>query len=241
MGDGRMPVLRMSAVCGLIGIISGFLTPHISEALRDVLPDWAIIDVPISTWLAGLAFGLALTATLAWLLTFQPRQFLIIPFVLVGWFCAMQVCIWTGAQEPKAFAQTSAEADRADHCSRPDGDGRGGAAQASAQCVQLFPLATAGATADPNRYWQSLGAFAAAGTLGALITALGIPFATRRTLARPSYVTITLTGAIIAALWFVLAGTFAALAADHNWYALFAPWQAAVAVAVGWAVISPSA
>jgi hypothetical protein len=234
-----MQAVRASAVCGIAGIVSGFLTPHLSEVFGAILPDWVIIDVPIGVWLAGLAFGLTLAAALAWCLGYAPRQLLIIPFVLAGWFCAVQVCLWSGAQEPKSYAQAT-NVDQADHCVRLDSGG--GAERASdKECFQLVPAKADGDVAHPNRYWQSLAAWGASGTIGALITAFGIQMATRRNLARSSYVAITLTGAIVAAAWFVLAGTIAALSADQHWYALFAPWQAAVAAVVGRSITLPSA
>jgi hypothetical protein len=235
-----MPEVRASAVCGVIGIVSGLATPHLSDALRVVLPDWVIIDVPISMWLAGLAFGLALASAFALLLAYAPRQLLIIPFVLIGWFCAVQVCLWSGAQEPKSYAQASPQSGQADRCLRLDGVG--GAEQASErECFELVPATAEGDTERHSRYWQSLGAYAAAGAIGALITAFGIPIATRRNPSRLFYVAITLTGTIVAAAWFVLAGAVAMLSADQHWYALFAPWQAAVAAAIGGSINSKAA
>jgi hypothetical protein len=227
-----MQVVRASAICGVIGIVSGLLTPHLSEAFSVVLPDWVIIDVPVSMWLAGLAFGVALAAAFASFLTFASRQLLIIPFVLAGWFCAVQVCLWSGAQEPKSFVQASTEIEQVNHCMRLDGVGEKQPAS-DRECFERVAANVGSETTRPNRYWQSLGAYAAAGAIGALITAFGIPIATRRILARPSYVAITLAGAIVAAGWFMLAGTVAALSADQHWYALFAPWQAAIAAVIG--------
>jgi hypothetical protein len=236
-----MPVVRASAVCGVIGVVSGLLTPHLSDAFRVILPDWVIIDVPISMWLAGLAFGLALAAGFAWLLTFAPRQLLIIPFVLIGWFCAVQVCLWSGAREPKSYAQTSPESGHADHCARHDGVAETQPAS-DKECFELVPASADGETASDDRFWQSLAAYGAAGAIGAVITAFGIPLATRRNPTRSSYVATTLAGLVVAAGWFVLAGTIATLSADQHWYALFAPWQAAVAAVIGGsiAVTSPS-
>ncbi|MBO0757966.1 MAG: hypothetical protein J2P54_19140, partial [Bradyrhizobiaceae bacterium] len=67
-----------------------------------------------------------------------------------------------------------------------------------------------------------------AGGIGALITTLGIPLATRRRLARRSYLAITLTGALVAGVWGILSDAHA-----YYWYELFVPWQAFVAMAIG--------
>jgi hypothetical protein len=45
---------------------------------------------------AGVPFGVALAAATACVLGFQPRQLLIIPFVLVGWFSAFRSGVWVG-------------------------------------------------------------------------------------------------------------------------------------------------
>jgi hypothetical protein len=108
--------------------------------------------------LVGIPFALALAAAFAWLLAFQPRQLLIIPFVLVGWVCALLVCTLLGV----------------------------------------------------HLWWG--GPFVAGG-IGALITALGIPLATRRRLARYSYLAIMLTGALVAGVWGTLSHAHA-----YYWY-----------------------
>jgi hypothetical protein len=191
-------MFRVTAVFALAGIVSGFVTPHLSDGLRLVLPDWTIVEIPLSLLLAGLAFAAALIFGLTSSFGFQQRYLLIVPFVLVGWFCAMQVCLWTGSSPPKPFA--------------------------------LF----SGAELSPHgRYWASLAAYATAGALGALITALGTPSATRDTPTRTTFAVITLTGAGIAAAWFVATETIPALSHDEHWYALFVPWQAAVAALIG--------
>jgi len=228
-----MSMVRAPAVFGVAGIASGFLTPHLSEALRVILPDWVIIDVPISMWLAGIAFGAALAGALAYCLRYQPRQWLIIPVVLAGWSCAVQVCLWSGAGEPKSYSQLSGSSAPADRCQQLDGAGTSAADVSKSQCFELFSAQASDDAAAPNRYWRSLSAYLVAGAIGALITAFGVPLATRHPLSRRSYAVITLTGALVAAAWFVLAGAIAFLGADQHWYALFAPWQAAVAAVIG--------
>jgi hypothetical protein len=226
-----MHIVRPYAIYGAFGLVSGFLTPHLSDGFRAIVPDWTIIDVPLALWLAGLAFGIALAAACAHVLSLQPRQLLIIPYVLAGWFCAVQICLWLGADEP-SYVQPSTVAEEAGPCVRLDGTEPLQSAH-DQECFEIADASTEMHDAPWNRYWRSVGAYFVAGAIGALITAFGIPVATRRTLARPSYLAITLTGALVAAAWFVLAGAIAALQADTNWYALFAPWQAAVGIAIG--------
>jgi hypothetical protein len=229
-------------IYGTLGLASGFLTPHLSDGLRAVLPEWTIIDVPISLWLSGVAFGLALAAATACVLVFQPRQLLIIPYALAGWFCAMQICLRIGADEPTSYAQPPTVAEDAGSCVQLDKAEPLPAARTSEQ--ECFEIVPANARTEPgslNRYWRSVGAYFVAGAVGALITALGIPVATRCLLTRRAYLAIALTGAVVAALWFVLACAIAALRADQYWYALFVPWQAAIAMAIGPRMISRDA
>jgi hypothetical protein len=225
--------LRPVVVYGALGLVSGFLTPHLSDVLRDVVPDWGIVEVPLSLWLAGLAFAAALTAASAWLLGFQPRQLLFVPFVLLGWFAAVQICVSMRADEPKSYTQALADTDKSDICIQLDGAERSDAASApQQQCYKLFPTRADGESSE-NRFWQSFGGYVLAGGVGALITAIGIPFAVGSRFSRPTLLAVTLAGAAVAAAWFLLAGNIAAFQADQHWYALFVPWQAAVAALVG--------
>jgi hypothetical protein len=135
---------RSDAIYGTFGVVSGFLTPVLlllwSNARGEFF--WLLS-------LVGIPFALALAAASAWLLAFEPRQLLIIPFVLVGWVCALVVCTLLGG----------------------------------------------------HLWWG--GPFVAGG-IGALITALGIPLATRRRVASYSYLAIMLTGALVAGVWATL-------------------------------------
>jgi hypothetical protein len=153
---------RSDAIYGTFGVVSGFLTPVLlllwSNARGEFF--WLLS-------LVGIPFALALAAASAWLLAFEPRQLLIIPFVLVGWVCALVVCTLLGG----------------------------------------------------HLWWG--GPFVAGG-IGALITALGIPLATRRRVASYSYLAIMLTGALVAGVWATLYR-----------YELFVPWQVFVAMAMG--------
>src|SRR5262249_48797869 len=219
----------------------GFLTPHLSDLFRAVLPDWAIVDVPLSLWLSGLAFGVALAAASAWLVRSQARVLLFVPFVLVGWFAAVQICVSMGVDEPKNFARALIDGDTSGICNRLDGAEPSDAQRASQpECdqlfpthAQLFPVPTEEPGARQSRMWQSLGAYVIAGAVGALITAFGIPFATGGRLSRPTLIAIALAGAAVAAAWFLLTSNISVLQADEHWYALFVPWQAAVAALIG--------
>jgi hypothetical protein len=222
--------LRPVVACGALGVVSGVLTPHLSDLFRAFLPDWTIVGVPLSMWLAGIAFGIALAAASAWLVRFQPRQLLFIPFVLLGWFAAVQICVSMGVDEPKPYAQTL-----------PGGESAGCIRLSDQECIQLFPARAETEASRAGRYWHSLGAYVMAGAVGALITAVGIPFATGCRLSRPSLLAITLTGAAVAAAWFVLASSVAAMQADQYWYALFVPWQAAVAAVIGYSISGKTA
>jgi hypothetical protein len=191
-------MFRVSAIFALAGIVSGFITPHLSDGLRPFLPDWTIVEIPLSLLLAGLAFAAALVVGLASSFGFQRRTLWMIPFVLIGWFLAMQVCLWTASSPPKPFALFSG--------------------------AELTPQ---------GRYWPSLAGYAAAGALGALITALGLPSATRHRPSPAAYAIVALIGAAIAGAWFAAAEMIPALGHDEYWYALFVPWQAAVAALIG--------
>jgi hypothetical protein len=225
-----MQAFRPTAIFAALGVISGLLTPHLSDAFRSLLPDPNIIEMPLSLWLAGTAFGAALAGSLAWVLGFRARQALIVLFVLAGWFCAVQVAMRSGAGEPKSYASLSSDAEPVKICTQLDGAGERGNGGATEECFQIY---SSSADQTPAaKFWQSLGAYFAAGLVGALITAFGIPIATRRVLAWPSYAAIALTGGVVAAAWFVAAGAVPAFRADDHWYALFVSWQAAVAIAV---------
>jgi hypothetical protein len=229
-----MRFIQSCAIYAALGLVSGFLTPHLSDGFRAVLPEWTIIEVPISLWLSGVAFGLALVVATACALAFQPRQLLIIPYALVGWFCAVQICLRIGADDPTSFAQSSTITEHIGSCEQLDRAAPLSAARTSDQ--ECFVMAPALAREQPGsliRYWRSVSAYFGAGAVGALVTALGVPVATRCLLARRTYLAITLTGALVAAVWFVLACAIAALRADQYWYALFVPWQATIAMTIG--------
>jgi hypothetical protein len=232
-----MSNFRAASVSGAFAIVSGFITPHLSDAFHAVLPDWSLVGVPFSLWLAGLAFGVALAAAFAFLLAFHPRQLLIIPFVLAGWFCAVQVGLWMGVDEPKSYARLTTEANDPSPCIQLDGTEHAKAADEQ-ECFQIYTASAQGSPAA--RFWRAIAAYATAGALGALITAFGAPFATRRSLSGPSYLAITFAGALVAVAWFVIAGAIAALQADQHWYALFVPWQTTVAVLIGYSILNPS-
>jgi hypothetical protein len=183
---------RSDAIYGAFGLVSGFLTPLLSDRLGALLGERGIIGVPIllwgmpiDLWGAGVAFGVALAAAIACVLGFQPRQLLIIPFVMVGWFCAFHSSMWAGP---------------------------------------LFGWFVGGA-------------------IGALITALGIPVATRRVLAHHSYLAIMLTSTLVVVAWFVaflvMIGDSAIVGCPPGGlqcpagYGLFSLWQPLVAMAIG--------
>jgi hypothetical protein len=192
------------------------------------------MEVPLSLWLSGIAFGLALASATACVLVFQARQLLIIPYALAGWFCAVQTCLWMGAGEPRSYAQLPTITEDAGSCVQMDGAGPLSAARASDQeCFEIVPALARTEPGSQNWFWQSVSAYFVAGAVGALITALGIPVATRRLPARRAYLVVALTGALIAAVWFILACAIAGLRADEYWYALFVPWQMAIAMTIG--------
>ena len=192
------------------------------------------MDVPLSLWLSGFAFGLALASATAFVLVFQPRQLLIIPYALAGWFCAVQICVWMGAGEPRSYGQLPTINEDAGSCVQMDVAGPLSAARTSDQeCFEIVPAQARTEPGSRNWFWQSVSAYFVAGSVGALITALGIPVATRRLPARRTYLAVALTGGLVAAVWFVLACAIAALRADQYWYALFVPWQMAIAMTIG--------
>lgn len=191
------------------------------------------MEVPLSLWLSGIAFGLALACATACVLVFQPRQLLIIPYALAGWFCAVQICLWMGAGEPRSYTQLTTITEAAPSCVKMDGGEPPSAARTSDQeCFEIVP-ALARTEPGSEKFWQSVTAYFVAGAVGALITALGIPVATRRLPTRRTYLAVALTGALVAAVWFVLACAIAALREDQYWYALFVPWQMAIAMTIG--------
>jgi hypothetical protein len=102
----NMHFRRSDAIYGAFGLVSGLLTVVL-------LHDWLItplsgLDAQLGVrgctlrdcagpmLPAGVPFGLALTGATAFVLGFQPRQLLIIPFVLIGWFCAFRSWVWVG-------------------------------------------------------------------------------------------------------------------------------------------------
>lgn len=62
-----------------------FRLPHRADRLG-ALRGTGNYRIPIKLWLAGVAFGLALVAASCVCARRSPRQLLIMPFVLAGWF-----------------------------------------------------------------------------------------------------------------------------------------------------------
>jgi hypothetical protein len=142
-----------------------------------------------------------------------------------------------GVDEPKSYARLATEANEPSPCIQLDSAEHAKAA-GEQECFQIYTASVQGSPAA--RFWWAIAAYATAGALGALITAFGAPFATRRSLSGQSYLAITFAGALVAVAWFVIAGAIAALQADQHWYALFVPWQTAVAVLIGYSILNRS-
>ncbi len=70
----------------------------------------------------------------------------------------------------------------------------------------------------------------AAGAIGALVTALGVPIATARGFPLWFLLSTTVVGAVVATLFFAIASR---LGSAVNLTFLFVPWQALVAGAIG--------
>ena len=87
-------------VYGGLGIVSGLLTWRLYKLLQTILNpmglNFSINYIEFALVLAGVAFSIALAAGFAYYFRFQLRQLAIVPFVLVGWFAAMQITVTFG-------------------------------------------------------------------------------------------------------------------------------------------------
>lgn len=206
-------------VFGGLGLISGFFTWRLKDVFKTVLEprglDVSINYVNLSLELAGLAFAAALACGFAYFLRFQPRQMVIIPFVLAGWFLAMQAVI---SFAPPTPIRPEAQQDKP--C--PDSD-------ETVECLRLalFRYKEKEKTQKDSAVW------ATAGAVGAMITALGVPIATRRIFSISAVSTTTLAGAGVTVVWFAILSWTTPESADGSFTFLFMAWQPIVAAVIG--------
>jgi hypothetical protein len=212
-------------VYGALGVVSGLLTWRLYKAFGAILTparlNFSVHDVELALDLAGIAFGLALVAGFAYYFRFQPRQLAIIPFVLAGWFLATQTAV--------TFGMTSkGEIPQGVQCANMKDDEKADVALAN-ECVQYWRFRFE----ETGHVQQDIVVWFAAGAVGALATALGVPVATRRNFSPVAALLAIIAGAIVAAAWFVTIWWTGPYQTDAMWTYLFVAWQGVVAAVVG--------
>ncbi|MGA3303213.1 MAG: hypothetical protein ABSC72_07975 [Methylovirgula sp.] len=218
-------------VYGGLAAVSGFLTSPLGDALNALITPLGLnIELTramtLSALLAGLAFAIALVCGLAYHLRFRLRQLVIIPFVLTGWFLAVQTCDVLDVNMPGQDAQTVELAAQCASQQRLTPN--------QIHCLQVRASQAEARADSVQRYWKSIGGWAAAGAIGALLTGVGVPIAAARRFSFVSLLATISIGAAVAILWFAIID-FANPSNSDSWigYALYVPWQAGVAVIIG--------
>jgi hypothetical protein len=220
------------ALYGGLGIVSGLLTWPASQALSSVMESAGatqnigdirlpleFLGLPVDLCLSGLVFGIALCAAFAYYFRFQVRHLVILLFVLAGWFAAMQVV--------QTFSTHGVTVDQDPRCAEMKyGDDTSVDPSLANKCLHFWR----GRFQQTQNLQQDLAASFAAGAIGALVTALGVPLATARALSLFLVLSTTLAGAIVALIFFAFASRFGS---NVNLAYLFVPWQALVAGAIG--------
>ena len=244
-------------VYGILGAVSGLAMPYLWIGFDRILPGEDIFHpgadifhVPISLWLAGIVFASALVCAFAFVYRFNVQQIAIVLFVLIGWFIAIESYIWIGfglgptskLEELFPFKQVHLpNKEEMQACEAQKTEDQ------SKECL-ISKIEDFDYRFNNSRtFWRNLGAAALSDALGAMITAMGIPVATRRTLSFGSGVIITLVGATVAVAYVFLIQThseliqmittiypgYSGLTADLNMIGVYIPWQASVAAVIG--------
>jgi hypothetical protein len=216
------------ALYGGLGIASGLLTWPAYQALSTI-EGWVnsggpfqsqleLFGIPVSLLLSGLVFAISLCVAFAYYFRFKTRQLVILLFVLAGWFTAMQVVT--------RFSTHGVSLDQDPRCAEMKyGDDASVDAELANKCLQFWH----GRFEQTQNREQDLTVSFIAGAIGAFLTAVGAPLATRRTLPIFFLLAITLVGAVVATLFNLVQYWTPNL----NLTFLFVPWQAFVAGAIG--------
>jgi hypothetical protein len=218
-------------VYGGLGIISGLLTFPAYQGLDKVISAMVtdnpfkippmFFGIPVSLILSSLVFAIALCIAFAYYFRFQVRQLAILPIVLIGWFAATQAVntfsprAVTFHQNQKCMEMKSEDAANVDP-------------QLASECLQFWRSRFQ----QTQNIQQELAVWFAAGAIGALVTAAGVPLATRRLFPVFLVFSTTLLGAVVAIAFYAYA-IFSGTDSDPNFTYLFVPWQALVAGAIG--------
>jgi TIR domain len=216
------------ALYGGLGIASGLLTWPAYQALS-TMEGWfnfgggfqsplELYGIPISLLFAGLVFAISLCVAFAYYFRFNTRQLVILPFVLAGWFAAMQVVT--------TFSTQGVSLDQDQRCAEMRyGDDASADASLANKCLQFWR----GRFQQTQNREQDLAVSFIAGAIGAFLTAIGAPLATRRTFPIFFLLATTLVGAVVATMF----NAVEYWAPNLNFTFLFVPWQALVAGAIG--------
>ena len=147
--------------------------------------------------------------------------------MLVGWFLAVQTCMYFDAGPSRAPVSAAVE----EKCETLDlSDLTGALTRGQIDCLEIRAKRAEDKMSSGERYWRSMWAWSAAGAIGATLTAIGAPVATRRPLSLIGLLAAVSVGAAVAAGWFGVVGT---VFPDAPPGSLFVPWQAAVAAVIG--------
>lgn len=205
-------------VYGALGVVSGFLTFRLRDVFTAILEprglNFSIHEVNIALELSGTAFAAALAGGFAYYFRFKPSQMLILPFVLAGWFLAMQIVIWGSPSHAFLDSQQAARCTDSEE---------------SVDCLkyQLHRVQEKEATQQDFLAWM------AAGAAGAAVTAVGVPLATQRIFSFIAILSTTLAGALIALAWVALTWLTGLQVNDAIFTCFLIAWQAGVAGVIG--------
>jgi hypothetical protein len=178
-------------------------------------------QVDLAQELSGLPFAVVLCVSFAYYLKFRARQLIMIIFVLVGWFVAVQIVM--------SFGATAQNIAINPECLDLKGVTQGAKDETLiSQCAEYWR----------NRFEQSenivsdLIVWFIAGAVGALSVAIGTPLATRRLFSPLSVAITTFLGAVVAMGWYGITWWINPNSFDPYPY-LFMTWQPVVAGAIG--------
>lgn len=205
-------------VYGGLGVFSGFLTNRLNDVFgaffKPLGLNIEVHYVDLARELSGLAFGAALVGGFAYFFRFHRRQLVILPFVLAGWFLGMQTVILGSP------SHTSVDSQQVARCTDSED---------SVECLK-YKLSRA---EEKEATQQDFFAWLGAGAIGAGVTAIGVPIATRRIFSFASVLSTTLAGAVIAVMWFAIVWLTNPSGSDGVFTCLFVAWQAVVAAFIG--------
>lgn len=226
---GQSANLHRAALIGLAGLVSGVASPTIIELLGKALSKYGLditfLGLSVSSWFFGILFASALVFSVSRFLYFRTSLLAIFVSVLVGWCSAVNFALSmtpelpNGSRIARSYIDQSCD-EKSDDASNPS---------ATIECLRRQLDQYRSIELSRANYIRSLGIWAAAGAIGAGITAMGIPLAMRRSFSLGPWLATTAVGATAPVLWFYI--FYSINSRGDN--AIYAIWQPLVAGAIG--------